>query len=414
MRRYGLRHRSLYALGGVILFYSIFDGLITYVTPLILTGAGFSETTMGLIIGTSSIAGLAFDFVICRVFKRADFRRIFLGLFALCALYPLLLWTSKSVWAFILAMAVWGIYYDLGNFANLNFLSGYTKRNEHASSSGVMLVFRGLGYLLAPLIAGALIGTAVGWRPFLWMWIFLGISGLFFLLLLTVTAGEKPQASLASPVEEQLRSPSLVKEVKLWGVTTVLLRPLLTLTILLALYESFFWTIGPMYAMRFSDGLGGLFLTAYELPILISGWFVGKLVRKVGKEHLGVYSFLLGSLLLATLPLLTVPAVTIAVVFAASFFFSFTIPVVNGFYADYITAAPLVEKEIEGVNDMSVNFAYIIGPMMAGFLADTFGDARAFSIIAIAGTLGGLTLIRALPRTVRVAPLAAALQGEAG
>src|SRR6185503_11873762 len=105
--------------------------------------------------------------------------------FAVCMLYPLILWQAKGVWMFLLAMAMWGIYFDLENFGNFDFVGRKADTEVHASHFGMLLSFKSVGYLLAPLIAGLLIGaTTVGSRPFIFSWIVLGIAGVFFSFLL--------------------------------------------------------------------------------------------------------------------------------------------------------------------------------------------------------------------------------------
>ena len=402
IHRYGLKNKPLYLLSSVILFYALFDGVITYTTPLLLTEAGFSQSMMGFIIGTSSITGMIFDFIICRIFKNANFRKIFLAVFVLCSLYPLVLGSANSIWAFLLAMGIWGIYFDLGNFGSLNFLSKYVKPKEHISSAGVFQVFKSCASILAPLFAGLAIGTQVGWKPFILAWLFLGIAFVFFLALLFVSKNQKEIVSHTALSSSRPLRMSLLKELHLWIMTITMLRPLLLLMVLVTIYGSFFWTIGPLFAQEFTglEGFEGLFITAYELPFVISGWFVGSLALKMGKERAALFAFLIGSILMATISLTHQPAIILALIFSSSFFISFCIPTLNGVYANYISEAPAIEKEIEGVNDMSFNMGYIIGPMLAGFLAENFGYAQAFSTIAIIGTICGLLLIKTVSQKV--------------
>jgi hypothetical protein len=93
----------------MVLFWATYDGLMTYVTPLLMEEQNFSNSVIGLIIATSSITGALFDFLICKFFKNTDFRRVFMLMFALCFFYPLLLWQANIIWIFLFAMSVWGI-----------------------------------------------------------------------------------------------------------------------------------------------------------------------------------------------------------------------------------------------------------------------------------------------------------------
>ena len=127
LRHYGKQHQALYFLALMILFWSIFDGMTTYVTPLVMTQAGMSKTMMGFIIGTSSVFGAGFDFLMCKIFKHGHFRQIFILMFGLCFGYIGVLYLAKGVGLFLLAMALWGVYYDLKNFGSFDFVSRFVK-----------------------------------------------------------------------------------------------------------------------------------------------------------------------------------------------------------------------------------------------------------------------------------------------
>ena len=97
IKKYGNSHQPLYALFFMILFWAIFDAILAYVAPLIITDAGLSKTMMGLILGSSSIAGAIFDIIACKIFKNVSFRRMFLVMFAICFIYPLILFSAKQI-----------------------------------------------------------------------------------------------------------------------------------------------------------------------------------------------------------------------------------------------------------------------------------------------------------------------------
>jgi predicted MFS family arabinose efflux permease len=102
----------VYLWSAMVFFWLIFDGILSYATPLIITQQGFSDAWMGVIYASSSVFGGIYDFLICRFFKNTNFRRMTMCLFALCLVYPLILWQAKTVWVFLIAMAIWGVYWD--------------------------------------------------------------------------------------------------------------------------------------------------------------------------------------------------------------------------------------------------------------------------------------------------------------
>jgi len=400
-KQYGNKHKTLYILALMLLFWAIYDGILSFVSPLIITQAGISGTLMGIIIGTSSISGAFFDFIACRIFKNTLFRRMFLIMFILCFIYPLLLYQAKSFWMFLIAMAIWGIYYDLKNFGEFDFIGKHIQPIDHSSSFGVLQVFISLGYLLAPILAGFMIGEVVGWKPFVLSWIFLGISIIFFLGLLILT---KKSKSTTINSKKSPRKINFFMEISLWKKISKTILPVLLLTLLLNFVDAFFWTIGPLLAEEFKNmqQFSGFFMTAYSLPILFIGWFIGPLTAKYGKKKTALIGLLIGSILLIPLFIFKNFLPTIGIVFISSVFMSLAWPSINGAYADYISETKSAEKEIEGLEDFFCNLGYVIGPISAGFLFDLIGSSAAFSVLGLLGVVSAIVLLIITPKHIQV------------
>jgi len=385
------------------LFWAMFDGILMFVLPILITTMGFSETMMGIIIGTSSVTGIFFDMLLCKFLKNTNFRRMYLFMFVLCAFYPLILWQAKAVWLFLIAMAVWGMYYDFFNIGNFDFVGRHTKKEEHTSSFGVMRVFISLGYMLAPLLGGLLISDIVDHKPFLLSWVFLAIAFLFYILL-TVLQRKKKTIAVVQEIEPQpLRA---LNELHLWKKIGGVIFPILLLTFTLNIIDAFFWTIGPLVSenLKAAHGFGGLFMVAYTLPPLLVGWTAGIFVRKVGKKRTSFYSLAVGSLLLSLFYFLKEHSVILIFTnFIASFCIAIAWPAINGVYADYISEAPHVEKEIETLEDSSTNLGYIIGPMVAGFASEHLGHVETFSILGVFGFIVAIVLMYKTPRHIHIA-----------
>lgn len=398
VRRYGLSKKPLFALSFMVMMWSIFDGIMSYLAPIVMT-EHMSVAVMGVILGTSSIAGAVFDFLISKFFLSTNFRRVFLIMFAVCLVYPLILWQSTAVWMFLVAMAIWGFYYDLHNFGNFDFVGRNIKPNEHSSSFGVISVFQSLGYMLAPILAGLVLGEVIGWEPYALAWIFLVIGLGFFIVLIRLT-----RVSTVKTKQDPAIKINFFREIHLWESIGHKIFPVLLLTMLLNIVDAFFWTIGPLYAESFKSfgDFEGIVLTAYTLPSLLVGWFVGSVTAKFGKKRSGFLAFAIGSAILTLLAFVTDPVVVIGVIFFASAAIAMAWPAINGVYANYINEAPRVEKEIEGVQDFFTNIGYVIGPMLAGFLAQAFGDANSFAIIGLIGVIAGLLLLVFTPKKISI------------
>jgi MFS family permease len=400
LKRYDTKHKALYFLSFMLLFWAIYDGIISYITPLVIVEEGMSKTLMGIVMAASSVAGALFDFLMCRLFKSLLFRRVFLVMFTICFLYPLILWQAKTFFLYLIAMGLWGIYYDLKSFGVFDFVGWHTAKEEHSSSFGVASVFLSLGYLLAPILAAALIGELVDWKPFVLAWVFLLISLVFFVILLILTRNERNQIPLSNISES--RPVNFFAEFGLWRKVGAVIFPVLILTVFLNIFDAFFWTVGPLLAESFSSmhQFAGFFMTAYSLPTLLVGWFVGSVTARLGKKRAAFISFLSGSLVITLLIFTSSPLMMILIVFLASFLSSLAWPAINGAYADYITEAHNLEKEIEGLEDFASNLGYIIGPILAGFLADRVGNAGTFSVLGLVSVIISIFLLKITPKHI--------------
>lgn len=174
--------------------------------------------------------------------------------------------------------------------------------------------------------------------------------------------------------------------------------------ILLGCFDGFFWTLGPLVAdsLHESTAFGGLFLTGYYLPVLVVTWIAGTLSSKYGKKRTAYIFMILGSLVLTTIGIFSNPIIIIAIVFIFASFSGIAWPSIKGASADYISETPKYEKEIEGLTDLANNIGYIIGPIIAGILADKIGNIQSFSVLGIAGVIVSYIILRITPKKIHI------------
>lgn len=393
------QNKPLYTISLMLFFVAIFDGILAFALPFLITHHGFNASQLGLIIGASSIFGALFDFFLSKFLSNTGFRRMYLAMFCLCLFYPALLWVSSTASLFILAMGVWGLYYDLMGFGSFDFVNRVVEKSEHAVSSGVMSVFKSLGYFLAPILAGLFVAQTVNHQVFGLAWFFLLAALLMFVLLLLVTKKQK------IPFEKTTRRKiNFLKEIYLWKKIGKQLFPVLIFVAMLTSFDAVFWTLGPLFSeeLKSLHPLGGVLMAAYLLPPLFSGWLVGDLAGKFGQKRTAFYAFLLGSLTLILIAFCQSPALLVLVVFVASFFVSLGLPSIKGAVSDYISETGSVENEIEGLVDFFINLGYVVGPVLGGFIANSTGFANAFSILGAIGVVGAIIVNQLTPRHIRV------------
>jgi len=396
--QYGRSHRTLYYIALSLFFIRLFDGILAYAVPLLITELGFSKTQMGVIIGFSSLAGAAFDIFLVRILKSVTYKRVFLLLFAAALGYSLLLWSASTLVVFLFAMALWGIYFDFMNFGTFNFIAHELPTREHSSGFGVIDVFKSLGYLIAPLLSGLVIVDRVTNHTFIFALIFLGIGFVFYLVIAT----DRHHVSKTPSVKSEKRN--LFQQLASWKTVGYRLMPMLLMTIVMNTTDAFFWTLGPLISESLTaiHPFGGFMITLYFLPNLFMSWFAGPITNKFGKKRTAMFSFLSGSIILSMVYFVGLSPLLLVFVFISSVMSSIAWPAMNGAYADYIAETPSLGADIEGVTDFSYNIAYVIGPIIAGFASDTIGDISALSLVGLIGIGFSLLIIRIMPAHIRI------------
>jgi MFS family permease len=353
---------------------------------------------MGLIFSFSSVVGAFGDFLLSRYLSKVSFRRLFIVMFVVCVLFATTLFGANHLMIYLLAMGFWGIYWDVMGFGVFDFVGRYTQKSEHAQSFGIIDIFRSVGSLLAPIIAGILVVELVDHKPFIAGLVFLSIALYFYVLLV------KNTRRAVFETTNQMKEKSLIRELKLWIRLGKVILPVVVLVIFMSCHDAFFLTLGPLISESLSSikPFGGLFLTAYFLPTMFAGLFVGKITNRFGKKRTAFIAIFVGSIILSTMGFATNPLVIIGIVFLSAVLTSIAWPSIHGAFADYISEAPVQEAEIEGLGDLAFNIGYIIGPATAGFLADRVGNMSTFSVLGIVGIVLSLILLKTTPKHIRV------------
>ena len=392
----GSKHLILFPIA--IFFWSFYDSIIAYLTPNIIESHGFTHTFIGIIIATSSIAGAIFDILLGLFLHRPHYRRIWFVVIMLCSIHPFVLGLSTGVFGFIIAMCLWGLYYDLSNFAIFDFLGRHSPPKEHSRYSGIVTVFKSLGYFVGPLLAGLLINEGQFFHGFSYALLFLTISFLI-LIILDHQDGRPPPAP-----PPQRRRLSLIFEFRLWRQIGRGLFPVIVFGILLNSIDANYWTIGPLLSARFPQfaDFGGIFLALYELPLVFTGWLVAPLTQRFGKKRTAYYSSILSSVFLLPFIFLRLPLILLILNFIASLLSSFAWPAIRAAWADYVSESLAQENEITAIQDLTANLGYIIGPISAGIIADLFGPVAGFGLIGLISLLVCLVLLRFTPRHIRL------------
>jgi predicted MFS family arabinose efflux permease len=393
-------NKKLFLAGMMVFFFVIFDGILMYLAPIVITGAGISDSLMGLIIGSSSIAGMLFDFFLCRFLKESHYRRIFFLMFILAVAFPIFLFGGKTIAIYLAAMAVWGFYYDFFNIGTIDFVERTGQPERQVSDFGVLSFFQGSGYLLAPFLGSLLLlFLHPGPKMLLAIAIPLIVAFIFYL-----TIALRPIAERSGYEGVVRKSPlSFFKEMGLWKKVWSVLFSVLLLTLLINMVDAAIWTFGPIFSEYIGNAngfSGGMLMTSYALPPLFVGWIVGRIARRFGNAPTAQWVIAIGSLILVFIGFVSSPALLIALIFVVSFFFSIGWPTISALYTEYIEKNAERRKEIETLQDMFTNLGDIAGPIAGGYMAQYLGFAHSFIALGIFGMAAAIILFFITPRVV--------------
>ncbi len=377
----------------MIFFFVLFDGVLMYAAPLVMQHQGLTAGTIGLILGLSSVAGMGFDLIMSSLIRDMTYRSIFFFMLSVAALYPFVLFGATTVTIYLIAMAVWGLYYNLYNVGTLDFVSR-AGHNAHAREFGVFKVFDGLGYMIAPLLGSFLLISILNKDYSKYVMLFLIAPAFLFFFLLINYHKHKGKVAQFSRHSQKLIirkrvAFNFVKEMGIWKKVISNLMPVLLLTLVINMVDSAMWTVGPLY----SESLGGgYFMLAYTIPPLLVGWVTGRVANRFGKRHTSTIALFVGCILMLGIGLISFLPLLYAASFAVSFCFSLAWPIISSIYADNINREEDTHEQIESVEDLFTNMGDVLGPIMAGYIVQYTGSHKTFLYVGAIGVLFSITL----------------------
>ncbi len=388
--------RSSLTLGVMLIFWTLYEGVISYITPILITEKGYSNTQMGLLYSTSSIFGILFDLILIMFVKKVNYRRAILITLLICLIYPFVLWGSSVFLMFVLCMAIWGLYSDIIGFGVSDFSGRINDYNHNAKSLSILATFKSIGYIIAPLITGSLLVANIS--PKFYAIAFLLMAFVIYFFFSKVS---KKDPLISEEIKTERHSEG-DKSFSTWILVLKKLYPLLGLLFIMYVNDAIIWTIGPLLSETFVDfpNFGGWFLTLNMLPGLFVIFLVPPLIKIFGKKKLSYISFLGSLLLVSFLVYVKDPIVILAIAFISSIISYLAFPAIKSAFADYLGESKKSDSVIMGYEDIFCNIGYVVGPFIIGFLSDIFGELRSIGIISIASFFIGLILMLLTPKRI--------------
>jgi len=387
----------VFTLTFILFFLFLGDGILSYWAPNLIEKTFGSASVMGLVVSFSSIIGLGADLILPQIIKNAKVRNLLMGgvfgvfVFALNLILGLKL---PYMGIFLLAMAVWGLYYEFFAFASQQFVADSVPFRMHSSSWAFLGTFKSLAYFLGPLIAGWVVlrGEA---NPALMamLFAFIGFLALFF-----------SKKGNDRPIEVDTTQVDLVSEIEHWYILFRHVWPVVILSLFMGLVDATFWTTGATWTQTLSKQsfIGGFFLPAYQLPSLFMGFIIAKWGTYKGKKKMAEIFLLLAGIFLALLGVSANVYWQISMVFISSIMLSVSYPMTDATYSDIISRMGRERKHLIGLSNSTMSLAYVVGPALAGFITQAVGARISFVVWGLVVIFVSGMLLLVTPKKLRL------------
>lgn len=389
--------RKVITLSMILFFVFFADAILSSWVPGLVEKSFKSPIIMGFVMSFSSIVGLGADLIFPQILKGIKFNKL-LALGILCSLIFSFTLISASLKPFILiflvAMALWGIYYEVIGFSNHQFVADSIPMRMHASTWAFIGVFKNLAYFLGPLVAGFLVSFNSHFPAY-----FAIIFGLVALLILLIS-GKSHNRPLTIKVEKI----SFVSELEHWGVLFKKVWPIVVMSVTLGIIDAVFWTTGAVYTEELThiSFWGRWFLPIYALPSLFVGFIIAKKGIISGKKKMAIRFFLLSGIFLALMNVYSNLFWQLLIVFCSSFALAITYPLIEGVYSDVIDRMGREREHMIGLCSSTTSISYIVGPILAGVISSLVGNTRTFVYLGYAVVAIALILLVTVPKKLKL------------
>lgn len=383
----------------MLFFVYLGDGILSDWVPSFIQASLKSPLLMGFIVSFSSLIGFGADLVFPQMLKAVKTRKLMLMAIGTSLIFSgVLLWSIVWPWVvlFLLAMAIWGIYYEFLGFGGQQFVSEAVPAKARSSTWAIMGVFKSLSYFLGPII-GSTIAVTRGDTPTVIMAVIFVLIGYGIWLLMK---DKRTEHEITEPSEKI----NILNEIKHWWTLSEHVWPVLTISIFMGLVDATFWTTGTVLtdSLAEKNWLGGMFLPFYMLPMVIFGILVAKWGIYKGKKKVAEITMLLAGICLSFLGLTNSLYMLLAISLLTGTALSIAWPMTDAVYTDIVDRMGREGKHMVGLSSSTLSLAYIVGPIIAGGIAQTVGEKMTFSVMGILTVIVAIFLLFTTPRKLRL------------
>ncbi|OGD72585.1 hypothetical protein A3K29_00335 [Candidatus Collierbacteria bacterium RIFOXYB2_FULL_46_14] len=383
----------------MLFFVFVGDGILSDWVPSFIQDSVNSPLLMGIIISFSSLVGFGADLVFPQLLKHVKTRKVLLMAIGSSLVFcGVLLWSVAwpLVVLFLLAMGVWGIYYEFLGFGGQAFVSESVPITARSGVWAVMSAFRSLAYFIGPIL-GSYLALSKGDY-----WVVVSAIVCVALgYLIWVIMGRSNREPI---VDEPAERVNLLKEIQHWWTLSERVWPVLAISLMMGVVDATYWTTGTV----FSDNLakqtwwGGLFLPLYTLPMVFVGVVIARWGVYKGKKKLAEIFMLVSGLLLVMLGPSDSVVVALTVSLLVGTMLSVSWPLTDAVYSDIVSRMGSEGKHMVGLSGSTLSVAYIVGPILAGLISQFVGEKNTFVVMGTMMILVSAILLAVTPKKIKL------------
>jgi MFS family permease len=385
------KHRGLFLLAAVGLFWALADSAFEFALPTFLEKvANGNLFLVGVMLTLPSVAAVMLDVSIGELADRMSKRALIAWGLALMALVALPLLFFTDFWAVLLILAFWGVPFSVFYITMLSYLMDISPKKEASEYSGVYDTIDSVGWAIGPLVAGGFLMAFSHSAVFIFYSVSLALLavGAFFLL------------------KDVTRHPDgfwrgvkrVIKDDGFFGAGLSAFRGLGPTGYFVAFFSFFaaaWWQMAlmavPLYylLLGYDAALGGLLMSAFMVPYFLFSTVNGIAADRYGRKKIAALGFLIAAFFSLALVLVPDAWAKIVCAFLLSTGMSMTYPAIDGIVVNLMKGN--VSGKLSGVKMGARDVGFASGALITGALMTVnvslpfvFGAA---GFLALAGML---------------------------
>ncbi len=379
----------------------IAESTISYYFPIVVERNLDSNLLLGIVMASSSIAGIFLDIITPKLFKKQSWKLfIFLGT-SLSVGVTILAYSGQKFFPFILfilASIVWGIYYELLFFGYRAYIVKESKVYSYSRNWGIINAFGSLTVMIGPVLGAYLINS-----PELFLFTLLLLQLVSLVIFLSIFVNRKSHYS--SKHQNEIVVDSKFKTVKVWIRLGWLLKTVILTSFSVSIMHATYWTIGGLFGEELAKDSAipeFLIMTIYGLALLVGSFAISAIAPRWHKKKIAQASLVISGITMSLISLSNDKATIITLIFLSTSVLGVADSLRESIFSDLAARGEFTEMHILSLSGLSTSLSYIVGPILIGIISDFANYQNAFGIMGISVAIFATLLLLITPRKIRI------------